>query len=169
MLLEQPGLKFAEVGKEIGRRWSLLTEADKAPYVALAAADKARAAAAKASYVYVAPEPGAAPPRRRSGLDVVCDLSPGLSAFLRRPRCNRADAVSLFWAYVKDKGLQDPADKRYILADDTLKALFGEDRFLGFHFTKFIQPHFTKPQAGAAGEAGAAEDEEEEEEEDAEE
>jgi chromatin remodeling complex protein RSC6 len=29
------------------------------------------------------------------------------------------------WVYIKDKNLQDPKDKRNILADDNLKKVFG--------------------------------------------
>jgi chromatin remodeling complex protein RSC6 len=37
--------------------------------------------------------------------------------------------------------LQDPSDKSFILADDTLKALAGEERFKGFSFSKYIKDH----------------------------
>lgn len=37
---------------------------------------------------------------------------------------------------------QDPADKSFILADDALKALTGEERFKGFGWSKLIKQHF---------------------------
>ena len=39
--------------------------------------------------------------------------------------------------------MQDPSDKSFILADDTLKALTGEERFKGFGFAKLIKQHLS--------------------------
>ena len=35
-------MKFGDIGKEIGRRWRMLTEEQKAPYTAKQVTDKAR-------------------------------------------------------------------------------------------------------------------------------
>lgn len=36
---------------------------------------------------------------------------------------------------------QDPADRKYILADEALMQLTGERRFSGFSFSRLMQPH----------------------------
>ena len=40
--------------------------------------------------------------------------------------------------------LQDPADKRYTVCDDTLRELTGETRFLSFGFMKHLNKHLIK-------------------------
>jgi len=47
---ENPGIKFGEVGKLLGEKWKELTDKEKKPYEAQAAADKERYEAAKARY-----------------------------------------------------------------------------------------------------------------------
>lgn len=60
---------------------------------------------------------------------------------------------------------QDPSDKSFILADDTLRALTGESRFKGFSFAKFIKAHIRgyadQASDGEAGGEGGEEAEEE--------
>lgn len=38
----------------------------------------------------------------------------------------RPEAVKRIWAYVKEHGLQDPEDRRYILCDDNMRPVFGD-------------------------------------------
>ncbi|KAK4619653.1 Non-histone chromosomal protein 6 [Fulvia fulva] len=47
---DNPGIKFGEVGKQLGERWKALSEKQKAPYEAKAAADKKRYEEEKAAY-----------------------------------------------------------------------------------------------------------------------
>ncbi|KAF2165822.1 hypothetical protein M409DRAFT_55682 [Zasmidium cellare ATCC 36951] len=47
---DNPGIKFGEVGKILGEKWKGLTEKQKAPYEAKAAADKKRYEEEKAAY-----------------------------------------------------------------------------------------------------------------------
>lgn len=72
----------------------------------------------------------------------MCRLSPELAAWLGKETASRPEVTKAFWAYCKEHGLQDPSDKSFILADDTLKALTGEERFKGFSFSKHIKDHF---------------------------
>lgn len=39
---------------------------------------------------------------------------------------------------------QDPSDKRYILADEALKSITGEERFLAFGCQKLLAKHIIK-------------------------
>lgn len=52
--------------------------------------------------------------------------------------------------------LQDPADKRVIIADAKLARLMGQERFNGFGMTKVLQPHFGAPLPDPPVEATAA-------------
>lgn len=38
--------------------------------------------------------------------------------------------------------MQDPADKRYVVSDQVLKSLTGEDRFQAFGVQKHLKHHF---------------------------
>lgn len=41
------------------------------------------------------------------------------------PKLSRPETVKRIWAYVKERNLQDPEDKRYIICDDSMKPIFG--------------------------------------------
>jgi hypothetical protein len=66
---------------------------------------------------------------------------------------------------------QDPDNKRYIIADERLKRLFGEDRFLAFGIQRLVSKHVVKDDGagagGGGGTGGGSEEEEAEEEEEA--
>lgn len=54
----------------------------------------------------------------------------------------RTAATADIWTYIKSKGLQDPKDKRRIVADAKLKALFdGADSVTMFELTKYVSKH----------------------------
>ncbi|ORY14289.1 high mobility group box domain-containing protein [Clohesyomyces aquaticus] len=53
---DNPGIKFGEVGKMLGEKWKALTEKQRAPYEAKAAADKKRYEEEKAAYAAGAEE-----------------------------------------------------------------------------------------------------------------
>ncbi|KAI8613430.1 SWIB/MDM2 domain-containing protein, partial [Chytriomyces sp. MP71] len=56
----------------------------------------------------------------------------------------RHAAVKGIWAYIKERGLQDPSDKRFILCDEKLQGLFeGETRVSGFGMNKYLGAHLT--------------------------
>ena len=45
------------------------------------------------------------------------------------------------WDYIKAHNLQNPANKREILADDKLKKVFGTDKVTMFEMNKHISKH----------------------------
>merc|ERR1711939_212066 len=53
---ENPGIKFGDVGKMLGEKWKALTEKQRTPYEAKAAADKRRYEQEKAAYLEQAAE-----------------------------------------------------------------------------------------------------------------
>ena len=53
----------------------------------------------------------------------------------------RGEVVSKVWTYIKSKNLQDPANRREILADDKLGKVFGKDRVTMFEMNKYLANH----------------------------
>ena len=53
----------------------------------------------------------------------------------------RTEIVQRVWDHIKTHGLQDPADKRIILADAKLKAVFGQDRVNMMKMMGLLSPH----------------------------
>ncbi|KNE59706.1 hypothetical protein AMAG_05170 [Allomyces macrogynus ATCC 38327] len=84
-------------------------------------------------------------PRRAGGFNIPYALSPTLAAVVGSEPRARAQVVKALWNYIKDRGLQDEADRRYVLCDAPLKALFdGADRVSGFGMQKFLSAHLFK-------------------------
>ena len=55
----------------------------------------------------------------------------------------RAEVVSKVWAYIKQHGLQNPEDRREILADAKLEAVFGTKKVTMFEMNKHLAQHLT--------------------------
>ena len=50
----------------------------------------------------------------------------------------RPEVVSKVWDYIKKNQLQDPQNKREIVADDKLRAVFGKERVTMFEMNKHL-------------------------------
>jgi upstream activation factor subunit UAF30 len=53
----------------------------------------------------------------------------------------RAQMVSRVWDYIKQHDLQNPKNRREILADDKLKPIFGKDKVTMFEMNKYLAQH----------------------------
>jgi chromatin remodeling complex protein RSC6 len=53
----------------------------------------------------------------------------------------RPAVVSKVWDYIKRNKLQDPQNKREIVADEKLRAVFGKDRVTMFEMNKHLAQH----------------------------
>lgn len=53
----------------------------------------------------------------------------------------RTEVVSKMWEYIKKHKLQNEANKREILADDKLAAVFGKSKVTMFEMNKFLAQH----------------------------
>ena len=69
--------------------------------------------------------------------------SPELAAVVGSDPMPRTAVVAKVWDHIRKHGLQDPADKRTIVADDKLRAVFGKDRCTMFEMQKLLSPHLT--------------------------
>ncbi|KAL9124491.1 MAG: hypothetical protein Q9217_006179 [Psora testacea] len=66
-------------------------------------------------------------------------LSTPLSALLDNvTKLSRPQTVKRIWAYVRANNLQDPNDKRMILCDDGMKAVFKQDKVHMFTMNKIL-------------------------------
>ena len=69
-------------------------------------------------------------------------LSPELEAVIGAGPLPRTEVVKKLWEYIKKYNLQNPANKRNILADEKLKAVFGgKGEVTMFEMTKLVSAH----------------------------
>jgi chromatin remodeling complex protein RSC6 len=70
------------------------------------------------------------------------NLSADLEAVVGNGPLPRSQVVKKIWEYIKKHDLQNPANKRNILADDKLKVLFGgKSEVSMFEMTKLVSAH----------------------------
>ncbi len=53
----------------------------------------------------------------------------------------RGEVVSKMWDYIKKNNLQNPENKREILADDKLEPIFGKKKVTMFEMNKHLAAH----------------------------
>ena len=71
-------------------------------------------------------------------------LSEDLEAVVGKGPMPRSEVVKALWVYIKKNDLQDPKNKRDILADDKLKKVFGgKERVNMFEMTKLVSKHLS--------------------------
>ena len=69
-------------------------------------------------------------------------LSADLEAVTGKGPMSRGEVVKKLWDYIKKHDLQNPKNKRNILADDKLKAVFGgKSKVSMFEMTKLVNKH----------------------------
>ena len=67
--------------------------------------------------------------------------SPELAAVVGSGKLARGEVVSKVWDYIKKNNLQNPQNKREIVADDKLKKVFGKDKCSMFEMNKHLAAH----------------------------
>jgi chromatin remodeling complex protein RSC6 len=71
-------------------------------------------------------------------------LSSELEAVVGAGPMPRSQVVKKLWEYIKKHDLQNPSNKRNIIADEKLKVLFGgKDEVTMFEMTKLVSPHMS--------------------------
>ncbi len=78
---------------------------------------------------------------KTGGIHAPVQPSPELGAIVGNDKLPRSQVVSKMWEYIKKNNLQNPANKREILADDKLKKVFGKDKVSMFEMNKHIANH----------------------------
>ncbi len=70
------------------------------------------------------------------------NLSAELETVVGKGPMPRSQVVKKLWEYIKKNDLQNPTNKRNILADDNLKAIFGgKSEVTMFEMTKLVSAH----------------------------
>lgn len=69
--------------------------------------------------------------------------SPELAEVIGSGPYPRTEVVKKLWEYIKKHNLQNPQNKRNILADDKLKPVFGKSEVTMFEMTKLVSNHLS--------------------------
>jgi chromatin remodeling complex protein RSC6 len=69
--------------------------------------------------------------------------SPELAAITGSAPLPRSEVVSKVWDHIRKNNLQNPNNKREILADDKLKKVFGVDKCTMFEMNKHLSRHLS--------------------------
>lgn len=69
--------------------------------------------------------------------------TPELAAVTGSAPLPRTEVVRKIWDYIKKNKLQNPQNKREIVADDKLRAVFGKDRVSMFEMNKHLSRHLS--------------------------
>jgi chromatin remodeling complex protein RSC6 len=76
-----------------------------------------------------------------NGLQQPLKPSAELGAIVGTNPLPRGEVVSKVWDYIKANNLQNPENKREILADNKLKKVFGKDKCTMFEMNKHLAAH----------------------------
>jgi chromatin remodeling complex protein RSC6 len=79
----------------------------------------------------------------RGGLSRPVTPSADLAAITGKDPLPRSQVVSKMWDYIRSNKLQNPENKREIMADDKLKKIFGTDRCSMFEMNKHLSRHLS--------------------------
>ena len=112
------------------------------PKTAKPAAAKAPAAK-KAAAPKAAKPAGEKAPRKMDALQKPLTPSPELAEIVGKDMLPRGQVVSKVWDYIRKHNLQDPKDKRVIVADAKLKKVFGRDKCTMFEMNKYLAQHLS--------------------------
>ena len=82
---------------------------------------------------------GAAP--KTGGIHAPIQPSAELGAIVGNDKLPRSQVISKVWDYIKANKLQNPENKREIVADDKLRKIFGKDRVTMFEMNKHLAGH----------------------------
>ena len=85
------------------------------------------------------PKSGAKP----NALQTPLTPSKELAAVVGDGQLARGEVVSKVWEYIRSNNLQNPANKREILADPKLEKVFGKDKVTMFEMNKYLSKHLS--------------------------
>jgi chromatin remodeling complex protein RSC6 len=85
--------------------------------------------------------PPSAPGKKPNALQQPLQPSKELAAVVGKDPLPRGEVVSKVWDYIKKHELQNPANRREILADAKLEAVFGQKKVTMFEMNKHLARH----------------------------
>lgn len=68
-------------------------------------------------------------------------LSQPLSVVIREEKLSRPQVVKRLWEYIREHELQNPSNKKEIMCDDSLRAVFAVDKIDMFRMNKVLGQH----------------------------
>ena len=82
---------------------------------------------------------------RKAGGGLARPVKPSadLAAIVGSAPLPRSEVVSKVWDHIRKNNLQNPNNKREILADDKLKRVFGVDKCTMFEMNKHLSRHLS--------------------------
>ncbi|KAI0391108.1 DEK C terminal domain-containing protein, partial [Xylariaceae sp. FL0594] len=94
---------------------------------------------------------GVTPKKRKAGggFQKPFNLSYPLAEICGEPQLSRPQVVKKLWEHIKQNELQDPNDKRQILCDDMMQAVFKVNRVDMFQMNKLVGHHLYPVEEGA--------------------
>jgi upstream activation factor subunit UAF30 len=102
-------------------------------------------AKAKVEKAAPAPKPAAAPeaPAKKPAAGLLKPVQPSkeLAAIVGNEPMPRTEITKKVWEHIHKHKLQNPENKREIIADAKLKAVFGQDKATMFEMNKLLSPH----------------------------
>ncbi len=80
---------------------------------------------------------------RKAGGGLARPVQPSadLAAVVGSDPLPRSQVVSKVWDHIRKNNLQNPQNKREIVADDKLRKVFGKDRVTMFEINKHLSNH----------------------------
>ena len=78
-----------------------------------------------------------------NGLQKPLQPSAALAAVVGAGPMPRGEMVSKVWEYIRAHNLQNPENRREILADDKLRRVFDKDKVTMFEMSKHLAAHLT--------------------------
>jgi chromatin remodeling complex protein RSC6 len=82
---------------------------------------------------------------RKAGGGLARPVTPSadLAAIVGAAPLPRSEVVSKIWDHIRKNNLQNPNNKREILADDKLRKIFGGDKASMFEMNKHLSKHLS--------------------------
>lgn len=89
--------------------------------------------------------------RAQGGLAAKVQPSPELSEITGDQPLPRSEVVSKVWEYIKKNALQNPENKREILADAKLERVVGGSKVTMFELNKHLSAHLRSTHGSGGG------------------
>ena len=84
--------------------------------------------------------------KKRTGFTIPYKLSAELADIIGMDEASRAGLMKHLWAYIKEKGLQDPENGHYFTPDKKMAKVFGKEKMRGFGMNKYLSDHMTRKE-----------------------
>ncbi|XP_062092134.1 upstream activation factor subunit spp27-like isoform X2 [Humulus lupulus] len=79
--------------------------------------------------------------KKRGGFNKLCSLSPQLQEVVGEPEMSRPEVVKKVWCHIRENNLQDPKNKRNIICDEPMRAIFRVKTINMFQMNKVLSKH----------------------------